>query len=278
MSEQAELQIAGASEGEPLCWEPHSWRLLVSCLLRALLGLVVALSVTFWLGPEIIQMLRGPFYQAIEACPDLCGEITVSRVSDPFATYFRVCLLGALVLASPWISYQMWRFIKTGLGPRERRCANWGAVCSTVLFNFGAFFFLWVLAFPLILFHLRSGREFLGLPVFWLNFRRHITLMTTMMTVSGLIFQLSSVLYFMGRMGEVTAEQLRKCRRYVIVIALLVGAVVTSPSPVDQIGLAVVIWLFYEAGVLLVHLFGKGELERRAAEGSNGRGEYSSAE
>ena len=226
-------------------------------IIRALLGLIVAMGVTIWFGTDIIEILRYPFDQVLKEYPEIAGEIVVRKAPEAFMMYFRVSLLAGLVLASPWIFYQMWQFIAAGLYPNERKYVNWGVPFSAGLFIFGAFFFLRFIAKPMMTFFMVFGHRYVGGVVPRFDLREHIALMTTMMVVFGLAFQMPIVIFILGKMGLVTVKQLKKYRRYVIVIILIVAALATSPSPVDQVGLAVPMWLLYELGILLVHFFCK---------------------
>ncbi len=226
-------------------------------IIRALLGLVVAMLLTIWFGREIIEILRYPFDQVLAEYPEIKGEIIVTRAHEAFLMYFRVTLLAGFVLASPWVFYQMWLFIAAGLYPHERRFINYGVPFSAGLFIFGAFFFLRFIAYPMMTFFIVFGYKYVGGVMPRLHLKEHIALMTTMMVVFGLAFQMPIVVFLMGKMGLVTVKQLNHYRKHVIIALLLLAAFATSPSPVDQIGLALPMWMLYELGILLVHFFCK---------------------
>ena len=96
--------------------------------------------------------------------------------------------------------------------------------------------------------------KYLGVqPV--ITLQSHVSLMTSLMLVFGLAFQTPLVVVVLAKMGLVTMGTLNHYRRHVIVSILILAAFATSPSPVDQILLAVPMWLLYEMGVLLVYLF-----------------------
>jgi len=224
-------------------------------IIRALLGLGVAMLLTIWFGSNMLDILRYPLDQVAAEYPEIEIEVTIHKAPEAFIMYFRVCLLAGFVLASPWIFYQMWLFIAAGLYPNERKYVNYGVPFSAGLFVCGAFFFLRFIAYPMMAFFIVFGYKYVGGVVPRLHLKDHIALMTTMMVVFGLAFQMPIVVFILGKMGLVTVAQLRKYRRYVIVAILIVAALATSPSPIDQIGLAVPLWLLYEIGILLVYFF-----------------------
>ena len=238
---------------------------LRSRIIRALLGLVLAMSVTLWYGAEMLEVLQRPFYDAAAECNVKDAKLVTHKAPESFVMYFRVCFLAGFILASPWIFYQMWQFIAAGLYPHERKYINWGVPASAGLFCLGAFVFLYFIAEQMMVFFLSFGDKFMGhiTPLF--NLREYVALMTTMMLVFGLAFQLPIVLFILGKMGLVTSKQLNHYRRHAIVIILVIAALATSPSPVDQIGLAIPLWLLYEIGILLVYFYGKESEDRKRA-------------
>jgi len=184
--------------------------------------------------------------------------IAVKAIS-PFLTYFKVALLGGLILASPWVFYQLWMFVAAGLYRSERRIVHMGLPFSVVLFVAGAVFFLKIVAYAMLLFFLKFARWLNVAP--YITLQNHIGLMVRMMVVFGLAFQMPLVVFILGKIGLVSVKTLSRYRRHVIVAMLIVAAVFTSPSPVDQILLAIPMWLLYELGVLMVWMS-----ERRRAQ------------
>ena len=240
-------------------------------IIRALLGLVVALGITLWYGDNILNALEAPVVEVMQEF-NIKGSIVSGTPHQPFMLWMRASMLAAFVLASPWIFYQMWMFIAAGLYPNERKYVNWGVPFSALLFCAGALFFLGFIAKQIMRFFLGFGQSYMPHVMPMLNVKEYISLMTTLMVVFGLAFQMPIVVFILGKMGLVTVKQLNKYRRYVIVIILIVAAFATSPSPVDQVGLAIPMWLLYELGILLVHFFCKPKPEEEAGFGEEGDG------
>jgi len=160
--------------------------------------------------------------------------------------------VAGLVLASPWVIYQLWMFVAAGLYLKERRLILYSVPFSALLFLGGAAFFLFVASVPLLTFMVRFN-QWLGLRhVIMLN--DYIGFIGWTMFVFGLAFQLPLVVLVLSWVGLISLGQLNHYRRHVIVGVLVFAAVVTSPSPVDQIVLAVPMWMLYELGVLLSYL------------------------
>jgi Tat protein translocase TatC len=180
-------------------------------------------------------------------------ELAVPAVASGFTTYFGVALIAGLVLASPWVFGQLWMFISAGLYKRERRYVYYAVPASAILFAGGALFFLFVVSVPLMRFFIAFNA--------WMGVKRvimlkdHIHFVTRLMLVFGLAFQTPIVVFLLAKMGLVSLKTLNRYRRHVVIGSLILAAMLTSPSPIDQIALALPMWILYEAGVLLAYLF-----------------------
>ncbi len=220
-------------------------------VLYALGGLIVGMVVAFFFGGKILAVLEYPYRQVMtELGQD--PSLWVFNASAGFMIYMKVSLIGGLILSAPWIFYQFWAFASAGLYWRERRYVLIAVPLSALLFVTGSMFFLLVAALPLLRFFLQFNQS-LGIET-RLTLNNHISMMTGMMLAFGLGFQLPLVVALLGAMGLVSPKTLSRYRRHVIVILLIFAALVTSPSPVDQVMLALPMWLLYELGILLVWL------------------------
>jgi sec-independent protein translocase protein TatC len=219
------------------------------------LGLMMALSLVF--GRELLALLQAPYRRVLAEKGHEEALLAAFTVTDAFLTYFRVSLLAGLILSSPWVFYQLWLFVAAGLYPRERRWVRWAAPFSALLFVAGAAFFLGYVSRPMLRFFM-SFTDWLNLePV--IRLRDLVAFMTNLMLVFGLAFQTPVLVFALGRMGLVTRQTLAKYRRHVIVGMLIVAALLTSPSPIDQVALALPMWLLYELGLLLLRLYPAGD-------------------
>lgn len=113
------------------------------CLIRAILGLVLASILCFYFGDRIISVLTAPYYAAMK---DRGFEPQMIQLdpTEAFLQYFTIALKFGFVVAAPWILYQIWRFVAVGLYPSERRMIRLFAPASIVLFITGASFMVLV--------------------------------------------------------------------------------------------------------------------------------------
>ncbi len=224
--------------------EELRWRLIYS-----LLGLAVGMGVALVFGDVLLEQLQQP-YLAVMADRGQAAPLQILRAGEGFSIYLKVGFLGGLILASPWVFYQLWMFMAAGLYPHERRPILMAVPFSALLFVAGAGFYLYVVAEPLMRFFLEFNAR-LGWATH-LTLGNHVTMMVNMMLAFGVGFQLPIALAILGRMGLVSSKGLAKYRRHMIVALLIFAAFVTSPSPFDQILLAVPMYILFELGVLMV--------------------------
>jgi len=225
-------------------------------------GLVVGIIVAALFGQRLLDALKLSYARAMSEL-NLAGDLAVPTVTAGFTTYFYVALVAGVLIASPWIFYQLWMFISAGLYPNERRYVLYSVPFSAMLFVSGAIFFLFVASLPLMRFFVGFNRWLGVRPVIML--KDHISFMTRLMLVFGLAFETPLAVLVLAKAGLVTANTLSRYRKHVIVCILIFAAAVTSPSPIDQVILALPMYLLFELGVLLAYLFASDrKADRRA--------------
>ena len=144
-------------------------------------------------------------------------------------------------------------FIAAGLYAKERRYVLYSVPFSAMLFVGGAMFFLFVGSLPLMRFFVGFNRWLGVRPVIML--KDHISFMTRLMLVFGLAFETPLAVVVLAKAGLVTANTFSRYRKHVVVCILIFAAIVTSPSPIDQVALALPMYLLFELGVLLAYIF-----------------------
>jgi sec-independent protein translocase protein TatC len=212
------------------------------------------------LSQPVLQIIERPFKLAVGK------SLTYTDMMVPFNVYMQIALYMGLVIGAPWIFYQIWMFIAAGLYKHERKYVVYAVPFSASLFIMGAMFFLFYVS-PMLLKAFNIFNEWMGVePMVTLD--NHVTFMTNMMLVFGFCFQMPIAVLILGKMGLVTVKTLSRFRRHIIVAILILSALLTGPSPLDQISLAIPMWMLYELGVLLVYLL--VERKRRAEDAAMG--------
>ncbi len=171
------------------------------------------------------------------------------NVQEAFMTYIKVALISGLVLASPWIFYQMWLFVAAGLYPHERKYVYTYLPVSIFLFLGGAVFCFYAV-FPWVLGFLLGFNERIELtPQIriseWINF-------AVLLPVGfGLSFQLPLVMLFLQKISIFRVEDYREKRRLAILVIAFLSMVLTPAEPMSMILMMVPLTLLYELGILM---------------------------
>lgn len=232
-------------------------------LIWSLLGFVGAFVFCYFFAEQIYAFLTHPLAAAFEGQPG--RRMIFTALYETFFTYLKVAAFGALCLSFPIIASQIWMFVAPGLFRTERRAFLPFLVATPVLFTLGAALVYYGLMPVAIRFFL--GFESPGgpgaLPIqLEAKVADYLDLIMSLIFAFGLSFQLPVLLTLMGRVGLVSSDFLKRNRRYAIVFAFVVAAVLTPPDVLSQLALAIPLILLYEASVWSVWLIEK----RRAAD------------
>ncbi len=168
--------------------------------------------------------------------------------AEAFITSIKMCFVGGIVLAFPYVFYEIWRFISPGLYAKERRVTRGVVFICSALFLMGVLFGFYVIA-PFAV-NFLAGYNLPGVantP----TLQSVIGYMTMFTLPAGMIFELPVVVYFMARLGIITAQDMRTYRRHSIIGILIVAAIVTPPDVVTQMLIAIPLWVLYEVSVLV---------------------------
>lgn len=221
--------------------------------LRArLIRILIAVGLVFFaLFPFSNQLYTWVAHPMIARLP-AGASLIATEVAAPFLVPFKFTLVLACFLAMPFILYQVWRFVAPGLYTRERRLALPVLVLSTALFYLGAAFAYFVV-FPLVFgFFVNAAPE--GVTVMT-DMSRYLDFALTLFFAFGIAFQVPIATIVLVWTGTTTPQAMTAKRSYVIVIAFIIGAVLTPPDVLSQTLLAVPMWLLFEIGIVLSRFY-----------------------
>jgi sec-independent protein translocase protein TatC len=229
-------------------------------IIRAAIGLAVGMGVALAFGEYIFKFINEPIVKVLGK-----DALITTSMMDPFTRYMTICLYGGLIVSSPWVFYQLWMFISAGLYPNERRYVTRSVPFSAALFIAGALFFVKIVSIPLLQFLKYWNSEVMGLKMMP-TLVNHVEFMTDMMVIFGLCFQMPLAILILAKVGLVSLKTLNHYRKHAIVGILVVGAILSpSPSPLDQMALAIPMYLLYELGVLLTYFLVERKRRREEA-------------
>lgn len=228
---------------------------LIELRTRLLYASVVLLLVFICLFPwasDLYALLAQPLLAKLPKG----GQMIATDVTTPFFVPLKVAMMAALLIALPYILYQIWRFVAPGLYAHEKRLVVPLIVASTLLF-FCGMAFAYFAVFPVVFGFITASAP-QGVAVMT-DIDKYLSFVLGMFMAFGVAFQVPVAVVLLVHMGVVSVEKLREIRSYVIVGAFILGAIFTPPDVVSQFMLAIPLWLLYEAGIVVAAWMNKGK-------------------
>ncbi len=231
---------------------------------------VVTLSVVLFCFPEFLfdTIIFGPLkedfatYKAfcslshmLHLGDDLCfGHYTFKLqslgLSDQFTSQMWIAFIGGLIIGSPYVLWEVWKFIKPALKEKEKKASSFFIISATLLFVIGVCFSYYVIA-PLMI-NFLGNYKVSNMVENNFTMDSYISTVTTLTLSAGLIFELPILVYFLTKFGLLTPQFMRKYRKHAVVVILIVAGVITpSPDVTSQLLVAFPLYFLYEASIFV---------------------------
>ncbi len=222
---------------------------------------LVAFLACYAYSEPLFDLIAGPVRQAL---PEGTSLVFITA-TEPFFTYLKIAALAGLLVSLPIIFWQLWSFIAPGLYQHEKRYVVPFVLASSLCFAIGTYFgfsFVFPMAFK-VLIEFGTGSGDLNAM---LSMGSYLSLSSKLLLAFGLVFELPVVIFFLARMGVVDHKMLARNRKFALLAAFLIGAMLTPPDVFSQTALALPFVVLYEIGIIVARLFGKRRQEEEEPE------------
>lgn len=225
-------------------------------LRRRLLWCVIVIAAligpAYYFSKDLFRILLAPLTAVMP--PD--SSLIYTTLPEGFLTYLKIAVVAALLVASPFVFYQIWAFVAPGLHKEEKRFLVPIALLSALCFAAGAVFG-YLVVFPMGFQFFMSFADDMIKPM--PRLADYLSLALMLLFAFGLAFELPIFMLILGRLGLISSKKLKKYRGYAYIAAFIVGAILTPPDVISQICLAVPLLILFELSIVLVKIFGKKE-------------------
>ena len=217
-------------------------------LLKAVAAVLIVLLALLPFADRIYHFIAEPLLQRLPHG----SQMVAIDVASPFMTPVKLAFFVALFVAMPVVLYQAWRFVAPGLYRHEKRVALPLLVSSVLMFYLGCAAAYYVVLPKVFTFLLGVTPQGVAMMT---DIGHYLDFVITMFFAFGLCFEVPVVVVILALFGWVNVEQLTRQRRYVILGAFVLAAIVAPPDVLSMLMLAIPMCLLYEIGVLAVRLF-----------------------
>lgn len=213
----------------------------------------------FWTNRMIAQVADWVGIQSLRINTKELKLISI-EMAGQFMTSIWTSIIAGFILASPFVIYQFWSFIKPALYENERKHASGAVLVMSSLFLLGVLFGYYLIV-PFSIDFL-GGYSISDTVENQINILSYISTVTSIVMAGGIAFELPIVAYFLSKIGVLTPRFLRKYRRHSYVVLLIVAAIITPPDVLSQMLVAIPLVILYEASIFISGRVEKANLRK----------------
>ena len=225
-------------------------------LTRAAAGVVIGMCFCWGFSEQLFNIIRKPIQPFLPQ-----GGLIYTAPIDKFMAHIKIAFICGVMISAPFWLYHLWKFISPALYKNEKRFAIGFIFFGTFQFMMGLAFTYFII-FPMAFKFLMNFGGDIDKPMITID--HYLGFFTQTSLIFGLAFEMPVILTFLGLVGVISSEFLRKNRRYAVVIITASSAVLAPPDALSMILLMVPLWVLYEISILTVRFF---EKKRISADG-----------
>ena len=242
--------------------EELRWHIIRSALAVVLFSVIAFVLKGFIFDTIILKPMAPEFWtnRMLAKLAELVGSESLKinqqplhliaiKMADQFMIHIMTSIIAGMIMSSPVIFYEFWRFIKPALYDKEKKHASGAVFYTSILFMLGVLFGYFLIV-PLSI-------QFLGTYSIseqitnQINTRSYIGIVTSISLASGVVFLLPIFSYFLSKVGILTPSFMKTYRRHAYVVMLLLSAIITPPDIFSQIMVCVPLIFLYEIGIMI---------------------------
>jgi sec-independent protein translocase protein TatC len=220
-------------------------------LIISLVGVGLGFAISYGFSQQLLLILQRP----------MPTRLVFIAPTEAFFVNLKVAFFAGLFLSVPLLLFQVWKFVAPGLYEHERRYSYPFLIISTILFLIGAIFAYGVILPIALRFLIAQGGD-LWQPTITLS--NYLSFCMRLILAAGLVFEFPVLMYFLAKIGVVTPEFLVKNRKYALLAAFVISAILTPPDVFSQVLLAVPLFLLFEVSIFVAKRVASG---RETADG-----------
>jgi sec-independent protein translocase protein TatC len=209
-------------------------------------GIGLGFAVSYGFSQQLLLLLQRP----------MPTRLVFIAPTEAFFVNLKVAFYAGLFLSVPLLLFQVWKFVAPGLYEHERRYSFPFLIISTILFLLGAIF-AYVVILPIALHFLISQGGELWQPNITLS--NYLSFCMRLILAAGLVFEFPVLMYFLAKVGVVTPAFLVKNRKYAVLAAFVIAAILTPPDVFSQVLLAVPLLLLFEVSIFVAKRVASGQ-------------------
>lgn len=216
-------------------------------LILVIIGLVVCMCILFPFCNQIYAFVIKP----VSIYLPQNTQMIATDIISPFFVPVKLTLLVAIFISLPNTIYQLWQFISPALYHQEKSLL-FGVIISSLLLFICGILFCYFLVLPAI-FHFISGFKLSEITMMT-DITKYLDFILSLFTTFGLAFETPVLVFLLIYLGILSIEKARKIRKYILVSAFIIAAIVTPPDVFSQTMLAIPLYCLYELGLLVARL------------------------